>query len=260
MSPREIWHLPHRHIGCHVAVYATLDSTNRLAAELLSGAHDQWQGWAVVAEEQTAGRGQHGRLWLTPPGTALLLSVLLEPPPSLRRPVLLTAWAAVAVADAITKLTGLHAQIKWPNDLLVHKRKVCGILLECHGPAAIAGIGLNLSQRSEDWQVLGLPHAVSLLQAAGTAPTIRRAAECVLSQLDELYDGLLAGQLEPLREKWQCRLGLLDRWVRAELSDGSWCSGRLAELRFDAVTLTTSGRCYVWPPERIRHLELTEDA
>src|SRR5206468_7692987 len=84
----------------------------------------------VLAREQTAGRGQHGRAWQAPAGSSVLLSVLLCPPPALRRPALLTAWAAVSVCETILQLTGLQAKIKWPNDVLIRGRKVCGILIE----------------------------------------------------------------------------------------------------------------------------------
>ena len=80
--------------------------------------------------EQTAGRGQYGRVWTAPAGSSVLLSVLLFPPPALRRPTLLTAWAAVSVCETIQELANLSATIKWPNDVLINGRKVCGILIE----------------------------------------------------------------------------------------------------------------------------------
>src|SRR5438046_2971142 len=82
------------------------------------------------ARERTAGRGQYGRTWHSPPNTGIALSILLAPPPELRRPALLTAWAAVGIADAIAAVAGHDAHIKWPNDLLLGGRKVCGILIE----------------------------------------------------------------------------------------------------------------------------------
>src|ERR1019366_3193428 len=128
-----------------------LDSTNSLA---LSLAHDPTQnGLVVIAHAQSAGRGQYGRSWHAPPGSSVLLSVLLFSPPTLRRPSLLTAWAAVSVCEAILKLADLDAQIKWPNDVLVQGKKVCGILIEqrtiTHADfplATVVGIGLNVSQ------------------------------------------------------------------------------------------------------------------
>src|SRR5262245_55002410 len=128
MRPSDTWDLPTRHLGRRTIVFERLDSTNTYAAARADDPAND--GLVVVAREQTAGRGQHGRTWQAPSGSSVLLSALLFPPPALRRPALLTAWAAVAVCDAIDALAGLDARIKWPNDVLVEGRKVCGILIE----------------------------------------------------------------------------------------------------------------------------------
>src|SRR5262245_40276451 len=121
MATRDERHSTARHIGRRVLVYDRTDSTNNRAAEHAhDAAHD---GLVVLAREQTAGRGQHGRHWQCPAGTGVLLSVLLFPPPALRRPAVLTAWAAVSVCETIHRVANLQARIKWPNDVLIHGRK-----------------------------------------------------------------------------------------------------------------------------------------
>jgi BirA family biotin operon repressor/biotin-[acetyl-CoA-carboxylase] ligase len=120
---------PHLH-------HASIGSTNDRARELAAAGAPH--GAIVTADEQTAGRGRRGRSWVTPPGQALLLSVLLRDPPAL-----LTHRAAIAVAESC----GEPAQIKWPNDVLIGDRKVAGILCE-QSPGenwAIAGIGVNVA-------------------------------------------------------------------------------------------------------------------
>src|SRR6185437_3830883 len=141
--PREEWQLATERIGRRVLVFDEVDSTNTVAAGL-----DVAEGTVVLAKNQTEGRGRFGRVWRSRPGAALLLSVRLRPPAELRRPSVLTAWAAVGVGDAIAALTGRTARIKWPNDLLIDERKVCGILIE-QGATTIIGIGLNLNQTPE---------------------------------------------------------------------------------------------------------------
>src|SRR5205823_1445834 len=95
MQPREEWKLPTKHLGRRILVFDELDSTNSLAAQL---AHEPDNaGLVILADRQTAGRGQHGRTWQCPPRSGVLMSVLLFPPPGLRRPAVLTAWAAVCV-------------------------------------------------------------------------------------------------------------------------------------------------------------------
>ena len=137
LPPREIWTFDSQHIGRQVLVYDSLSSTSDVASALaLDSAHE---GTVVLAEFQTAGRGQFGRVWQSVPGSSLLVSVVLQPPAALRRPVILTAWAAVSLVRAIQELTGLQPRIKWPNDLLIDRRKVCGILIE-QSTAVVAAI------------------------------------------------------------------------------------------------------------------------
>src|SRR5207244_4257286 len=90
-----------------------LSTVRDIAAALLAAHHEP--GLAVVADHQTAGRGQYGRVWQARPGSSLLMSVALKPPSELCRPVILTALAAVAVGDAILSLIGTQTRIKWPN-------------------------------------------------------------------------------------------------------------------------------------------------
>jgi BirA family biotin operon repressor/biotin-[acetyl-CoA-carboxylase] ligase len=127
MTPDAEWQLETQHIGRRVMVYNSLESTNTVAASLANDENNN--GLVILAREQTAGRGQHGRQWDCPPNMGVLLSVLLFPAESLRRPAVLTAWAAVSVCEAISSITGLQAKIKWPNDIYVQGRKVCGILI-----------------------------------------------------------------------------------------------------------------------------------
>src|SRR5207248_7504289 len=97
--PHEIWHAPRRHVGKHIWFFPSLDSTNTLALALATDV--TLDGLALIANEQSAGRGQYGRTWTAPPGSSVLLSVLVLPPPHMRRPALLTAWAAVSVCETI---------------------------------------------------------------------------------------------------------------------------------------------------------------
>jgi BirA family biotin operon repressor/biotin-[acetyl-CoA-carboxylase] ligase len=115
------------------------DSTQRLLD------HGLGEGAAAVCDEQSAGRGRLGRAWSAPPGTAILCSVLLEPPAG--RPLAeLSLVGGVAVAETVEDATTLAAQIKWPNDVLVNRRKVAGVLAEARDGAVVLGVGLNVNQ------------------------------------------------------------------------------------------------------------------
>lgn len=256
MLPDE-WNLNTRRIGRRVLYFDQVDSTNTVAARLADDPAND--GVAVLAGEQTAGRGQHGRRWQCRRGDGVLLSVLLFPPPALRRPAVLTAWAAVAVCETVQRLTGLQPRIKWPNDVLVRGRKVCGILIE-QGRAAVAGIGLNVCQPPEYFAAAGLPHGASLAQFTDADLDARTAAEMLLRRMDEEYTRLLEGDLATLEVSWKRHIGLLGRDVIAERYDGPTHRGRLLELGFDGVELERPGAPpLVLPPETVRHLDAAVD-
>jgi BirA family biotin operon repressor/biotin-[acetyl-CoA-carboxylase] ligase len=250
MIPREEWRLNTSRLGRRVLVYDRLDSTSTLAAEL---AHDcSNDGIVILAEEQTAGRGQYGRSWQCAAGDGILLSVLLFPPPQILRPALLTAWAAVSVCETILQAAGLQAKIKWPNDVLLHGRKVCGILIE-QGRGTVAGIGLNLNQSAEAFAAAGLQEAGSLAVFAGRPFDYKETTHILIQRLDEEYGRLCDGDLHTLESCWKWRLGLLGQHVVAECHDG--CQrGRLRELGWDGVHLETAQGIICLQPEIVRHI------
>jgi len=252
MKPHEEWQLPTQQLGRRVLVFDRVDSTNDLAAAL-AGEPDS-HGVAVLAAEQTAGRGQHGRTWSSPPGSSVLLSVFLLPPLSLRRPALLTAWAAVSVCETVRQLTGREATIKWPNDVLILGRKVCGILIE-QGRGTVVGIGLNVNQSAEAFAQAGLPHATSLASCDGTRRDFRHVARELITRLDIEYQGLCTGDLRGLERRWVSRLALLDRLVTIESHAGTQ-TGQVNSIGWHGVTFETpDGQVQRLPAEAIRHIE-----
>jgi BirA family biotin operon repressor/biotin-[acetyl-CoA-carboxylase] ligase len=251
MTPRETWTLDTRRLGRRVLVFDRVDSTSTVAAGLAASADND--GLAVLADEQTGGRGQHGRTWTCPAGSGVLLSVLLFPPPELRRPAVLTAWAAVSVCETVRELTGLQARIKWPNDVLIRGRKVCGILIE-QGRGTVAGIGLNVNQSAETFAAAGLTEAASLAVFTGERRDCGETARRLLRHLDEQYDALCGGDLHTLEACWKRRLGLLGKEVIAECADGPH-AGWLADVTWDGVDLERpDGSSERLRPEAVTHL------
>lgn len=248
--PRAVRHLDTAHLGRRVLVFDSLESTNTTAAEL---AGTGGEGLAVVADFQTAGRGQYGRAWQARPGSSLLMSVVLRPPPELCRPVILTAVTAVAVAEAVYSLTGAQARVKWPNDLLVRGKKVCGILIES-AAATVVGIGLNLNQTADEFATAGLPDATSLRLLTGSHFDPADTANTVLRKLDAEYGRVVSGERVGVETDWKWRVGLLGRPVAVELSDGATAVGRLREMGFDGLELETADGLRVVVPETVRHL------
>jgi BirA family biotin operon repressor/biotin-[acetyl-CoA-carboxylase] ligase len=148
------------------------------------------EGALAVAEEQTAGRGRHGRSWLAPPGTAVLCSLLLRPPAGRLLPEL-SLVAGVATAEAIEAVADRRVQIKWPNDLVLSGAKVGGILAEAREDAVVLGIGLNVNQtRAQLPPDTAIP-AGSLQTALGRELDRAPLLACLLVELERAYDGWL---------------------------------------------------------------------
>ena len=258
--PDDVWSLAARHLGRRVHIHDSLGSTNALALSL--GHAPEHHGLVVLAREQTAGRGQYGRSWHAPPGSSVLLSVLLFPPAALRRPALLTAWAAVSVCETILKVANLQAKIKWPNDVLIRGKKVCGILIEQrttgdaeHPLAAVVGIGLNLTQSAEQFAAAGLPLAGSLASLSGATFAFDEVAARLILELDAQYHSLIEGDLATLESLWKWRLGLLGKQVVVE-GVQQIQRGRLLDVTLAGIEIEIApGEIVKIMPEAIRHLD-----
>ena len=174
---RQSWH-----------VFDTVDSTNlvckRMAAE---GAAD---GTVVIADGQTAGRGRLGRSFQSVRGLGLYLSVLWRPATEPQQWMALPALGAVAAVRAIARVCGLHAQIKWPNDLVLQGKKVGGILTESvllpRQAAVVLGIGINVAHRPEDFDGEVRDLAASLELLAGRHVDRAALAAALVEELDIL--------------------------------------------------------------------------
>jgi BirA family biotin operon repressor/biotin-[acetyl-CoA-carboxylase] ligase len=174
----------------HPYVYeASCGSTQELLGE------DSPEGALALCDEQTAGRGRLGRHWSAPPGTALLFSLLLRP--SADRVVSeLSLVAGTAVAEAIEDEVGLAVQVKWPNDVMLNRRKVAGILAEASGGAVVVGIGVNVNQkRNELPEDTNVP-AGSLYTSDGIKHDRAPLLAAILERLESNYDAWLEGGLD----------------------------------------------------------------
>ncbi len=211
-------------IGQRVIVYPRLTSTNDVAKrEAKKGARE---GTVVVAEEQTAGRGRLKRAWLSPRGS-IALSVILHPTPA-QLPYLIMV-ASLAVVHCIEKVSGLKTQIKWPNDVLVNNKKVCGILIESdvRGSAvdyAVIGIGLNVNLNTADFPDIATT-ATSLSSELGRKLSRREIIRCLLTELEDLYLALPEG--DSVFREWRDRLVTLGKEV--ELISGQTTHQGVAE-------------------------------
>ena len=153
------------------------------------------EGALVVADHQTAGRGRLGRSWDAPAGAALLFSVLLKPPPEPPTPQL-SLVAGIAVADTLERTLGLSVQLKWPNDVMLRRKKIAGCLAEARDGAVVLGIGVNVSQTPDQ-----LPeNAGSIRSLTGRTADREELLSMLLGDLELRYTAWLAGGLDAVYE------------------------------------------------------------
>jgi BirA family biotin operon repressor/biotin-[acetyl-CoA-carboxylase] ligase len=155
------------------------------------------EGAVALCDVQTGGRGRLGRTWEAPPGKALLCSLLLKPPRDRAAPEL-SLVGGIAVAETVERATGLAAQIKWPNDVMLNRRKVAGVLAEVTGEAIALGIGLNVNQRREELPGDARVQPASLYTIDGVQRDRAGVLGDLLAALERSYDLWLEGGLDAL--------------------------------------------------------------
>lgn len=192
-----------KRLGSTILRFDSLGSTNDYARQLaLEGADE---GVAVLAYEQTAGRGRQGRQWSSPAGEGLYVSVILRPQTSPADSSVITLAAAVAVAETLSLDFKTKADIKWPNDVLVSGKKICGILVESaieRGSMqfAIMGVGVNLAQEEFPEEIRDI--ATSLLIESGRRVAPDDFALPLLARLDQWYGSAMSAPSEVIA-RWE---------------------------------------------------------
>lgn len=202
-------------IGRRLEVHEQIDSTNIRATELArQGAAE---GTLVLAEQQTQGKGRLGRQWLAPAGSSLLMSLLLRPALALPQIHRVTMICSLAIVEAMARVAGLQASIKWPNDVTIGGKKVAGILTEAsaHGKTltyVVVGMGINVNLDVRTLPDLLTP-ATSLATEAGRPISRLDLLLAILEGIEARYLHLQAGWSP--RDEWREHLATLGQPVRA---------------------------------------------
>lgn len=214
LFPQEILsRLQTRWLGHNICYRDSIDSTNTLAKGLANEGCPN--GLVVVAEEQGAGKGRLSRGWISPYAKGIWFSVVLKPPFLPQEASKCTLLAAVAVVKAVNKIAGVHAAIKWPNDILLMGRKLVGILTEMnaefgHINYVVIGTGINTNATPDDYPEDVKDIAVSVADAA-TEQFTRVDLLCdILKNMEDLYEKALLDGFAPILEEWRkysCTLG-----------------------------------------------------
>ncbi|MCG3126784.1 MAG: Bifunctional ligase/repressor BirA [Phycisphaerae bacterium] len=253
-------------LGNAVVLLGEVDSTN---SYLRRSADDLPDGTIVAAEYQTAGRGRLGRVWRSPRGSSILLSVLLLEPADSPIHKLATTLAALAACEAIREAAGIDAAVRWPNDVAVRGRKVAGVLAEStsvsparesvNGEGAarglIIGVGINCLQQSGHFPAELAPTATSLEIESAAAVDRARVAGALVGRLDRRIAGLAAGGAAGLLDEW--RAACDDVGTRVELCcDGAVFRGTIVDIADNAdliVQLEDGGRRHFAAATSSRH-------
>lgn len=153
-------------VGCEILYFDSIDSTNTKAQELAEKGYPS--GTLVVADKQIAGKGRRGRNWESPSGCGIFMTLMLKPNINPNNASMLTLVSALAVAKALADITGKDAKIKWPNDIVIDGRKVCGILTEMSAQFdyinnIVIGIGINVNNSSFPEEISATASSLRLL-------------------------------------------------------------------------------------------------
>jgi BirA family transcriptional regulator, biotin operon repressor / biotin---[acetyl-CoA-carboxylase] ligase len=222
-------------IGRDLRCFNEVDSTNRVALDLARAGVEE--GAVVIADAQTRGRGRLKRSWVSPGGLNLYLSVVLHPGRDGCALSLLSIVAGVAVCDTVREWDS-RAAIKWPNDVLIEKRKIAGILAELAGDAAnqvvALGIGVNLNSTEEDFPPDLRQKAGSLFMATDARIDRGRFVARLLGHLERRCDELRRNGPDPVRAAWCERSCLTDRRVTVATPGGE-ITGRAIGLDEDGA-------------------------
>ena len=197
MTEAEIKSLMHTEwVAKEVLYFDTIDSTNTKAQELAEKGYPS--GTLVVADKQESGKGRRGRSWVSPSGTGIFMTLMIKSDINPNNASMLTLVAALAVAKAITSVTGEEALIKWPNDIVVNGKKVCGILTEMNAQFdyinhIVVGIGINVHNESFPEEISQMASSL-MIEAGGKRFHRAQIIAETMSYFEQYYDTFLKTQ------------------------------------------------------------------
>jgi len=209
-----------------------LDSTNELAKK--HAASGKPEGTVVVAEKQLQGKGRLGRVWDSPKGQGIWMSVIIRPPILPIYAPQITFVLAVGMARAIHKALGLKAEIKWPNDILINRKKVAGILTELSAEIEkveyiVFGIGVNANQKIEEFPEEFRNKAVSLSMSLGRDVSRVEVLRAMLEELEKTYNEYLERGFDYILKEWKANSITLGKDVQI-IMDQEKLEGKAIDL------------------------------
>ena len=225
------------HIGSDIVFLPEIDSTNNLAKE--HAKNNAQEGLVIIAESQTGGRGRMGRFWHSPPETGIYLSILLKPNLKPDQLSFITLLAGVSAISTINEFSHQRGNLKWPNDILINDKKVCGLLCEMTQErgdsfSVVIGIGINVNQVPEQFPE-GLKKTATSLRIVNGSPMNRLTViRSLLTTLDREYQFFLTEGGHSVIKKWRLNTDLFGKKVAVKRGS--------ATITGTAMNLDESGR------------------
>lgn len=225
LLPQEIQRgLSTNYIGKEIYYFPELKSTNIIAKEkALHGAEEIGEGTLIIAERQSAGKGRLGRKWFSPAG-GIWLSVILYPQLSPSYISRITLMTAVAAVKAIKICTQIKSQIKWPNDILINEKKVCGILTEMSAELdiinwVVVGIGINVNIDHREFPEDIQENTISLKEVSGKEVLRVKLVQTFLQEFEKYYEILKRREFFSILKEWKLYSHTLGRKIRVDTGE-----------------------------------------
>ncbi|MGE5630966.1 MAG: biotin--[acetyl-CoA-carboxylase] ligase [Caulobacteraceae bacterium] len=232
-------------LGREVIYLDSIDSTNAYAKKAAENTF--WDGTVVIADEQTCGRGRLGRQWISPKGKGIWMSMLLKPDILPSDASKITLVAAYAVCRALEDCCKLDAKIKWPNDIVVNGKKLCGILTEMSADIdeikyVVVGIGINANLDLTDFGDEVASIATSLKIEAGKSVKRKVVAASVLNEFEKVYKSFVSNaSMEDFLEEYKSRSAVLGKDIKVIY--------KKEEMTGKAVDISPEGHLIVQLPD-----------
>jgi len=213
-----------KYIGKEIYYYPEIKSSNIMAKEKALHREDGIiEGTLVIAERQSAGKGRLGREWFSPAG-GIWLSIILYPqlPPSYIPRI--TLMTAVAVVKAIKICTQIESQIKWPNDILINEKKVCGILTEMSAELdiinwVVVGIGINVNIDDRNFPEDIYQNTTSLKETLGKEVSRVKMIQIFLQEFEKYYESLKSRKFSSILKEWKLYSHTLGRKIKVDMGE-----------------------------------------
>ncbi|MBD1381677.1 biotin--[acetyl-CoA-carboxylase] ligase [Metabacillus arenae] len=230
-------------MGRNIHFEEEVTSTQKIAHKLANAGAKE--GTIVIAEQQIEGRGRLARVWYSPKYTGIWMSMIIRPKIPLNQTPQLTLLTAVAIVQAIEKVTGLFPDIKWPNDILINGKKVVGILTELQAEAdqvhsVIIGTGINVNQRREDFHEDLKSIATSIAAESGEKCDRSLLIQEILIHFENLYEQYLRSGFKPIKLLWESYAISLNKEIVAKTLQGT-LKGKALGIDDEGILLLQTG-------------------